>query len=120
MSELSVPIKKWLHFLWCMVVGHSWSGEGSYQMCWRCEYLSKVGDSPKIDMIISYNRKTHTLWHSDCSVNHAPPMKELSFQEDMTLMECTVCKAQGYYPHGKSGRIKVEQIKRCQCTHLKE
>lgn len=115
MIELSILTKKSVYFLLCLFLGHKWSSNNMYQMywhqiCWRCKCVRKIDNSSKIDMIINYNKKTHTLWHSDCYSRHAPPMKELSSQEDMTLMECTKCKAQGFYPHGKSGRVRVEQL----------
>ena len=60
-------------------------------------------------MIINFVKETHTLWHSDCDAEHAPPMQEISAEEKRTLLECTNCGAQGFYPHGRSGKINADQ-----------
>ena len=61
-------------------------------------------------MIINFKKDTHTLWHSDCATSYVPPMKELSDHGNLTLLECTKCKAQGLYPHGRHGKMEVEQV----------
>ena len=61
-------------------------------------------------MIINFSTSNHCLWHSDCDREKAPPMKEIQVEVDneQTLLECTHCKKQGYYPHGGLGEIEVD------------
>lgn len=65
-------------------------------------------------MIINFEMKTKTLWHSDCDADgsYSPPMKELEIDNDKerTLMECTRCEKKGFYPHGGSGCIEVDDL----------
>ena len=61
-------------------------------------------------MIINFT--DHCFWHSDCkSGKHSSPMKETTVdsENNRTLMECCGCGAKGFYPHGRSGRIIVDQ-----------
>lgn len=73
--------------------------------------LPRASRTAMSTMIVNFVEKTHTLWHWDCEARHAPPMKEISEDEARTLLECTVCGRQGFYPHGTYGRliIKVEE-----------
>jgi len=59
-------------------------------------------------MIINFEQKTHTSWHSNCEGGnkHSPPMMEISEHDGGTLLECTLCGERGVYPHGKSGPIE--------------
>jgi len=64
-------------------------------------------------MIINFEKKTKTIWHSDCEIGtHSPPVVEVEVDigNKRTLMECPRCKKRGYYPHGASGKIEVEEI----------
>jgi len=59
-------------------------------------------------MIINFN-ELHTFWHSDCEGNQGrAAMREVKEDDGCTLLECCVCGAKGFYPHGKSGFISVE------------
>ncbi len=62
-------------------------------------------------MLINFSFKTKILWHSDCIAGkHSSPMVEVSRQEGQSLLECVACGKRGYYPHGKSGRIEVDEV----------
>ncbi len=64
-------------------------------------------------MIINFEKKTGTIWHSDCEgVRWSPPVFEvdINVEDGRTLMECTRCKKRGYYPHGGAGEIEAEEI----------
>lgn len=62
-------------------------------------------------MIINFSKSTHTFWHSDCDMGgHSPPAFEVSIEDGQTLMECARCKKRGYYPHGGTGEIEVEEV----------
>ncbi len=60
-------------------------------------------------VIFSFDRETHTLWHSDCQKNtHSAPLKEVRYDSDRSLLECTACGARGFYPRGGTGQIEIE------------
>lgn len=71
-------------------------------------------------MIITFEKKTHTLWHSNCEGGniHSPPMKEISARSAKpgqpnileTLVECTLCGQRAAYPHGESGPIECPLV----------
>jgi RNase P subunit RPR2 len=60
-------------------------------------------------MIINFKPHGKGLWHSDCTNHFGGIMKELKDEGDRTLMECLHCGKKGYYPHGRVGRVEVEE-----------
>ena len=51
------------------------------------------------------------IWHSDCEHdNRSSPMRPAKHEPGRTLMECTACGKQGYYPVGGVGGLTVEEV----------
>lgn len=63
-------------------------------------------------MIINYELYGRAFFHSDCSVSEygGGIVKPIKNEKDATLCECLHCGKKGYYPVGKKGCVKVEEV----------
>ena len=62
-------------------------------------------------MIIDYELQGRSFFHSDCDKIHGGGIvKPIKDEEGKTLCECVHCSKKGYYPVGKIGAVKVEEV----------
>jgi hypothetical protein len=62
--------------------------------------------------VIEIRREGSTFWHENCEGHHfRPPMKEIKREPDKSLIKCTRCGKQGYYPVGRAGTVFADEVK---------
>lgn len=52
------------------------------------------------------------IWHGDCEVetHRSGIMVRRGKEETRTLFECLACGKRGWYPHGHSGPVCVDEV----------